>query len=328
MTPLRGALIGFGQVAEKAHVPAYKRDDRFVLSAVVDSSPERRAAAEALVSGLKAYPSLEELYANEPALDFVDIATPPHLHAAQALDALGRGLHALCEKPLTFSTAELEALEKAAKKRKRVVAPIHNWKFAPLFRKLEELIDLKAVGKVRHVEWHVLRTKPAVTAAAKGTKGNWRTDPREAGGGILMDHGWHAFYLIGGVTRSAPREVHGALHGPKGAEDEAVCLISYPEATASVRLTWRADTRRNHGAVYGDKGRIEILDDRLSVIRGAGDPGTHFVFPEALSAGSAHPDWFAGSLDEFHAAISGEKVPRSAFEEARDCRFLLDRLYA
>ncbi|OIO05310.1 MAG: hypothetical protein AUJ52_13960 [Elusimicrobia bacterium CG1_02_63_36] len=328
LTPLRGALIGFGQVAEKAHVPAYRRDERFVLAAVVDSSAERRTAAENLVFGLKAYASLDELYAAEPALDFVDIATPPHLHAAQALDALERGLHVLCEKPLTFSTAELNALEAAAKKNRRSVIPIHNWKYAPLFLKLAELLDLKTIGKIRHTEWHVLRTKPAVTAAAKNAKGNWRTDPRSAGGGILMDHGWHAFYLIGGIARRAPNEVHGVLRGPKGAEEEAVCLVTYPESTASVRLTWRADTRRNHGAVYGEKGRIDILDDRLSVIRGAGDPGTHYVFPEPLSAGSAHPEWFAGSLDEFHAAISGEKRARSAFEEARDCRFLLDRLYA
>jgi len=322
---LRGALIGFGAVAENAHVPAYKLNEHFELVAVVDSSAARRKQAEKLVTGLKAYATLADLYENETKLDFVDIATPPHLHALQALEALQRGLHVLCEKPLTFSMDELKTLEKAAKKKKRVVYPIHNWKYAPIFKKLSELLDLKAVGKVRHAEWHVLRTKPSVTADAKG---NWRTDPRAAGGGILMDHGWHAFYLVGGMTRNSPSEVHGVLRGPKGAEEEAVCLITYPESTASVRLTWRAASRRNHGAVYGEKGRIDILDDRLSLIRDANDPGTHYVFPEALSAGSAHPEWFAGTLNDFHAAISGKKEKRPAFEEARDCRGLLDQLYS
>lgn len=322
---LRGALIGFGAVAENAHVPAYRSDPRFELIAVVDSSAARRAAAEESVTGLKAYTSLADLYANETKLDFIDIATPPHLHAVQALEALERGIHVLCEKPLTFSMKELKTLEKAAKKKKRIVYPIHNWKYAPIFQKLSELLDNKAIGKVRHAEWHVLRTKPSTTA---NSKNNWRTDPRAAGGGILMDHGWHAFYLVGGMTRSSPTEVHGVLRGSKGAEDEAVCLITYPEATASVRMTWRAATRRNHGAVYGEKGRIDILDDRLSLIRDAGDPGTHYVFPEALSTGSAHPEWFAGSINDFYAAITGKKEKRPAFEEARDCRSLLDQLYS
>lgn len=323
MKPLRGALIGFGRVAENAHVPAYRRDPRFHLAAVADASPERRAAAEKLVLGLKTYATPDALYAGEPDLDFVDIATPPHLHALQSLEALERGLHVLCEKPLTFSMDELKTLARAAKKKKRVVYPVHNWKYAPLFLKLAELLEMKAVGKIRHAEWHVLRTKPAATAA-----GNWRTDPRAAGGGILMDHGWHAFYLVGAMVGDSPTGVHGVLRGPKGAEEEAVCLITYPESTASVRLTWRSAGRSNHGAVYGENGHIEILDDRLSVIRDAGDPGTHYIFSSALSAGSAHPEWFAGTLNDFHAAAMGKKEARPAFGEARDCRSLLDKLYS
>jgi hypothetical protein len=64
------------------------------------------------------------------------------------------------------------------------------------------------------------------------------------------------------------------------------------------------------------------------VIRGAGDPGTHYIFSSALSAGSAHPEWFAGTLNDFHAAAAGKKEARPAFGEARDCRALLDKLYS
>src|SRR5262245_15884236 len=129
-----GALIGFGNIAEKGHWPAYAKalasDPTPVeIVAVMDPSPERRAAAEALKPGVRTYASVEDLFRTEQ-FDFVDICTPPAAHAALALEALRRGAHVLCEKPLVLSAEDYVALNREAVARDRTVFPVHNWAYA------------------------------------------------------------------------------------------------------------------------------------------------------------------------------------------------------
>ncbi|HVE14367.1 MAG TPA: Gfo/Idh/MocA family oxidoreductase [Elusimicrobiota bacterium] len=318
---LEGALVGFGQVAEKAHLPAWSKAEGLRLSAVAEADPARRALAQKLLPEARAYASLEELLAREKGLAFADIATPPFLHGKQALAGLEAGLHVLCEKPLTLDRAELEALKAAAARSDRALFAVHNWKHAPLLAKLRELAASGAVGRLRHFEWHVLRNQPAVTAGA-----NWRTDARLAGGGILVDHGWHAAYLLCALLGGRPRRVAGSLKAAAGAqaEDEATFLGEYPNGTGLAHMTWRSPERGHRGVLYGETGSIELGDDAL-VLRGASTE--KFAFPEALSKGSAHPDWFAGSIADFAAAIADPAKRRENLVEVEACLDVLEAVY-
>src|SRR5437762_3282836 len=102
---LRGAIVGFGHVAELGHWPTYAKSEEVEISAVVDPSAERREAARQQRAGLHLYSSLEELFAKE-TVDFVDICTPPAAHVHLARVALARGCHVLCEKPLALSAED------------------------------------------------------------------------------------------------------------------------------------------------------------------------------------------------------------------------------
>jgi len=62
---------------------------------------------------------------------------------------------------------------------------------------------------VTRVDWHTLRTRPAVTS--DGDEENWRLDPLIAGGGVLADHGWHVFYVVQGWIGEAPQSVSARL---------------------------------------------------------------------------------------------------------------------
>jgi len=48
-------------------------------------------------------------------IDAVTVATPDHTHAVAAMDAIERGKHVFCEKPLAHSIGEIRALRKAAR---------------------------------------------------------------------------------------------------------------------------------------------------------------------------------------------------------------------
>src|SRR5206468_12176699 len=95
---LNGAIIGFGEVAQHGHWPAYADSNELAIVAVVERTAERRRVAESLSPSPRTYESLEALAAAE-TIDFVDICTTPALHTQPMLAARGRGWHILCDKP-------------------------------------------------------------------------------------------------------------------------------------------------------------------------------------------------------------------------------------
>src|SRR5438552_1124101 len=72
--------------------------------------------------------------------DFVDICTPPSSHAMLIRQALERGAHVLCEKPLVGSLEELRALVDLAAGTGRVLHTVHNWHHAPIVRQTRALV--------------------------------------------------------------------------------------------------------------------------------------------------------------------------------------------
>jgi predicted dehydrogenase len=84
-------------------------------------------------------------------IDAVSISTPDHTHAVAAMEAIRRGLHVYCEKPLAHSIGEVRALRKAARE-KGVVTQLGNQGHATdSIRKLVEMVRDGAIGKVHTV---------------------------------------------------------------------------------------------------------------------------------------------------------------------------------
>ncbi|MEK7744617.1 MAG: Gfo/Idh/MocA family oxidoreductase, partial [Elusimicrobiota bacterium] len=338
-------LLGFGQVAEDAHAPAFERGPGFSIVAVADPAPKRLAAARARFPRARAYPSPEALLDSESGLDFVDIAVPPFLHAELAMRALRRRLHVLCEKPLALTARDFESLRAEAARQKKALFPVHNWKHCPQFSALHALLREGAVGEPRHLQLHALRRRPASVRSGS----NWRTDRGRAGGGILVDHGWHNLYLACWLMDRAPRSASAFLNFPGHAsggrhqslgggtssgypsvaesEDEAVCLVRFEAASAVLVLSWRAPVRGQWGVVYGSSGSVELLDDALLLRRGE-DPPQTIRFPEKISASSAHPEWFSGTLRDFRSAAAKPEARCAELEEAGHCAALIESLYA
>src|SRR5712692_8920552 len=204
---LRGAIVGVGNVALAGHLPAWLERADVSLIAASDPRESGRAKLESLVpGGIRWYASAAELLGRE-TLDFVDVCVPPALHAEISAVALERGLHVLCEKPLVVRPAELPDLAALAARAGRVLHTVHNWSHAPILAKTRELLEAGAVGQVRRCLWQTLRREPA---AASGRE-NWRIDPALSGGGVLVDHGWHAFYVLAGWMGEKPRRVRATI---------------------------------------------------------------------------------------------------------------------
>ena len=313
----RGAIIGFGAVAANGHWPAYAKSDKAKIVAVVDRTVERRQAARETIPSVKTFASIEELGSG---IDFIDICTPPALHGPPMRFALEQGWNVLCEKPFLLDGAELESVRHEARKSQRAVVPVHNWKYAPIIRRATEALRSGAIGKLSDVQIETLRIEDC--AAIDPDHPNWRREPALSGGGILMDHGWHAIYLARHWFGEDPLEVEAKLHRAAiGIEDEATLTLRFPSGPARIFLTWRADRRQNTMRLTGDRGDIAINDDALNV-------GEETIrFESALSAGSHHPDWFAAMLPDVISSFDSPEESRAAFEEAATCLSVIRRAY-
>lgn len=316
---LRGAIVGFGNVALHGHVPGWRERSDVEIVAVTDARPDRRPACTSALPDARWYELVDALF-DDPRLDFVDICTPPSSHAALVRQALQHRLHVLCEKPLVHSAEDCAWLADLAEKTGRVLHTVHNWHHAPMAHRTWELIRDGAIGTVRHVSWETRRTRPATAVGEDG--GNWRVDPTVAGGGVLSDHGWHVFYLVNRWVGAAPTGVRARLerrrHLSLAVEDTATVEIVYPAATADILLTWADDVRENRAAVVGTRGRLELRDDTI-VLRDDAGREAQWRCPPALSDGSHHPDWFRHVAGEFVAEVTNGSRKRENLAEASLC---------
>jgi predicted dehydrogenase len=318
---LRGAFIGFGNVAAKGHLPGWQSCDDVTIVAATDALAARRDAFLEACPGARWYGSVDELLSGEP-LDFVDICTPPGGHAVLIERALQSGLHVLCEKPLVTRLSDAKTVAAASAGAGRIVHTVHNWLKAPICLKISALIADGAIGPVRCIRWQTLRTQPAVAVVPEGGT-NWRVDPATAGGGILFDHGWHALYCLvrwAGAPRGIAATLEKRRYREWPLEDTATIALDLTSGTGHIFLTWAGEERANTIEVEGERGNIRVANDRVVLKTTAGEQ--HWSCPPALSEGSHHQDWFVGVATDFRRAIpAGGK---GNLEEAVLCAQLID----
>jgi len=318
---LRGAFIGFGNVAAHGHLPGWQSRSDVRIVAATDAIAERREAFLGACPDARWHKSVTDLLSSEK-LDFVDICTPPGSHVMLINRALDAGLHVLCEKPLVTQVGDAQMVAAAATRVGRTVHTVHNWLYAPICRKISTLISEGAIGEVHSVHWQTLRTQPAVAFAPDGAK-NWRVDPVLAGGGILFDHGWHALYCVArwaGPPRGLAAKLETRRFHEWPLEDTATLTLDLTSGTGHIYLTWAANERSNHIEIEGAQGHIKVVDDNVVLTSNSGE--RRWSCPPSLSEGSHHPDWFVGVAEDFRvAATSGHK---GNLDEAVLCARLID----
>ena len=187
------AVIGTGFIGT-VHVEALRRIGVNVRG-VLGSSPERGAARADAIGAPKAYPSLDDLLADD-GVQVVHVTSPNDLHVSQTEAALGAGKHVVCEKPLAMTAADSARLVALAAETGLVNATNFNIRFYPLNQHAREVIADDGLGQVRLVtgryfqDWLLLESD-----------WNWRLQP-DRGGALraVGDIGSHWLDLMTYVT--------------------------------------------------------------------------------------------------------------------------------
>lgn len=335
---LRGAIIGYGFISERGHAPAYASfGDHAPLRvvALADICAARREKARAGLPGVRVYETHVELLEKEGSrLDFVDITTPPCDHASIAHAALDRGLHVLCEKPLTTTVEEARSLLDHARRAKRVLYPCHNYRHAPVIKAVRRILDAGVIGEVSMVTLQTFRNTHAKGVSEWNR--DWRREKRCSGGGIAMDHGSHTFYLafdwLGGFPSAITAKM-STLVGGYDTEDNLSCTLTFPNGTASAVLSWTAGVRKVIYTIHGSRGAVRVEDDDIETTVGEARPDGSIAWEvqrERVASNwmdASHTIWFRSLFEQFAAAVAaGEWVGHDA-ETALRCVELITRAY-
>ena len=318
---LRGAISGFGEVAARAHLPGWAARESINIGVVHDPVAARRHEAIRLIKNVRVYDDLELMLDGE-ALDFVDIASPPAFHAATARAALEANAHVLVEKPMCLTLEEFDAAAALAREKKRVLMCVHNWKYAPAYALARRMIDQGRLGAVRFISLDRIRAEPA---GASGAGTAWRAG-RGTGGGILLDHGWHVFYLMQWLFGGdAPSAISASLLAPGAApdtgaiEDVADLRVEFPNSRlARAHLSWRGPARRTSALIYGERGMLEIEGNRVT-FTGRNGHGEDLSVAD-IADDSYHSTWFSAIARDFEHAIAAGwdcSIVASNLKEAR-----------
>ncbi len=325
---LRGALVGFGFIAENGHTPEYRRlaaNGGVEIRAIADVNEARRQAALRAFPGARLYQSHDELLDREAQmLDFVDITTPPYAHAAVAESALALGLHVLCEKPLAMTPSQATSMAARAEAEKRVLFPCHNYRHAPVVEEVRSILRKDVIGPVRLATLQTFRTTHARGVAE--WRPDWRRERSFAGGGIAMDHGSHTFYLAFEWMRSYPTAVTakmGAI-GDFDTEDNFSCSLTFPTGIVTAHLTWTSGARKVLYTLHGPKGAITVDDDVVSVHRVVGATGasSELVYRREVASrwmDASHQEWFGRLFDDFRRAIRDHNYISDQTIDALQC---------
>ncbi len=284
---LRGAIVGFGNIALKGHLPAYRRLGVNIVAAV-DVCDNRLSLARR--QGLFAFGDLAEL--KDLDLDFIDICTPPSIRIEPVRFAVENSLDVICEKPIATpeTTSEIKNLVSDSD---IFFFPVHNWKYSPHYGKVKEIV--KENGGIEKLSMNTLRTEHS--SGNPDWNPDWRVIKNISGGGIIMDHGYHNIYLAmhlfgSDFTEVVLEEVEYFNSNPE-IERRAEFRLKFDDRIASIVLDWGAEKREIKSTIYECNQRIELSDK--SVV----NSDQTYLFDESLSGDSVHGSWFADVFSDF-----------------------------
>jgi predicted dehydrogenase len=203
---IRLGMVGGGQGAfiGAVHRIAARLDDQYELVAGALSSEPERARASGLELGLRedrAYGSYEEMARREARLEdgieAVAIVTPNNMHFPVAKAFLKRGIHVICDKPLTANLRDATKLAALVRESGKVFALTHNYTGYPMIRQAREMVASGELGEIRLVHAEYVQDWLTTDIETTGQKqAEWRTDPARSGvGGAVGDIGTHAYNL-------------------------------------------------------------------------------------------------------------------------------------
>jgi len=297
---IRLGMVGGGNDAfiGGVHRIAARIDDRYELVAgALSSTPEKAQASGEAIGLQRIYDDFKSMAQREArrkdGIEAVSIVTPNNVHFAAAREFLKRGIHVICDKPLTSTLADAKKLVKAAEDSDALFILTHNYTAYPMIRQAREMVAKGEIGKVRVVQ--VEYPQDWLTVQQDFKQAEWRTDPERSGaGGSTGDIGTHAFniscFVTGLEVESLAADLQSFVDG-RQVDDNAHVMLRF--AGGARGMLWSSQVAPgNENAlrlrVYGENGGLEWAQedplygeaaDAIVAMRDGGKPASEVIYP-------------------------------------------------
>ncbi len=314
------ARVHLAALAASSHV------ERVTLAGRNDAA--RSALAAQLPIVRQAVADYRQVF-DDPTVEVVDVVLPHDLHARVTCEALSAGKHVLCEKPAATRLDDFDRSLAAAAAHRRRLLVVMNQLYNPLFQELRRQVEAGAIGRP------FLSVENSFTSATQSyhNRHDWRNTPLHAGGGVLIDGGFHLVYRHldtlasagppAWVLADAP-QLNVRADGtpePTKAEDFVSVTVGYPHP---LRIAWvhgwtlaAVPQRARQSFLAGSDGTLELTD-------AAGEPlvlhrpdGSRAAVPIPAGPRTREETLHACLLDYLAALAVGREVAAAPLALAR-----------
>jgi len=269
---LNFAVIGAGMIGD-VHIDQIKKEPRSEILSIATRTQTTLDKKLKKYPGVKGTLDYKEIL-NDPQIDAVVIATPPHTHSQMLQDSLAAGKHVILEKPMAITIEEAKKLVEIDQKYPDQVVlecSCRHARLQPKFRELKKMIDAGELGEIYHIHHnHLMRG----TFIEYNPAGAWAHQKSLAGGGPVLDWGVYDLSFHLGLLSDTPQLVDLCCFSKNGlkkfpdpefksdVEEHAAAymkfdtgLTYYYERGAGVHAEIPNETR-----IYGTKGSLKFAN--------------------------------------------------------------------
>lgn len=336
---LRLALVGGGpgSFIGAMHRQAARLDDRYaIVTGVLSSDPEKskQAGRELGLDPDRMYSSVQEMLQSEASrpdgVDAVAIMTPNDSHFEYSMLALEHGIDVICDKPMTNTLEEAEALHKKVLETGLVFCLTHNYTGYPMVRQAKAMVMDGQLGTIRLVQVEYVQGGKADESKPMPELMTWKYDPVRGGPSRVMgDIGTHAHNLTRFITGLEVDEVSadiGTIVPGRLIHDYAGAQLRFDNgARGSFWVTQAAAGVENclRIRVSGSKGTLEWMQEIPQALifkplqgpsqnRTPNGPGTLPLSARVTRLVAGHPEGFPDGFANIYSDAAEAIAARRA----------------
>lgn len=243
---IKWGIIGLGNIAHQ-FVQDLALIEEAELAAVASRNLDKAQKFGNTYGAKKVFGSYTALFESDD-IDIVYIATPHDSHAKLSIEALNKGKHVLCEKPIALNQVETNQMIDASKKQNKFLMEALWTRFNPSFIEAYDKIKKGELGELKYINadfaFHMAETQV-------------RMIDLQRGGGSLLDMGVYPIFLAY-MCLGIPNKIMASAHFyDTGADKQTSMIFQYENANAVLHCSFVSPSNMI-ATISGTKGRINL----------------------------------------------------------------------
>jgi predicted dehydrogenase len=324
------ALVGLGRLTLEELLPAFAECKKAKVTALVSGTPDKlKTVARQYGIPEESCYSYEDFdrIADNKDVQVVYVVLPNSMHREYTERAARAGKHVLCEKPMSVSSADAQAMVDACAEAGVRLMIAYRIQYEAFNRQLQQFVREGTFGRL--VGMSAVNVQ---TVAANGPE-QWRHKRAMAGGGSLPDIGLYCLNTARFLTGEEPVEISATIYSP--ADDPRFAEV---EETVSFSLRFPSNFIANCFTSYGAR------DDKYQRLNFAeatvGMPNAYKYEGQSLIIGQRQgendgeteliiqaPNQFSQEIDHMATCVLENKEPYTPGEEGVQDHKLMEAIY-